>query len=58
MQCGRHVKDPSHGGSFKDHLLDCYRDFTDLHRLLRNEQFVHDSLLPHYRAQVSDEDLP
>lgn len=37
MQCGRHVKDPSHGGSFKDYLLDCYRDFTDLHGLLWDE---------------------
>ena len=58
MQCGRHVKDPSHGGSFKDHLLDYYRDFADLYRLLWNEQFAHDSLLPHYRTQVSVEDVP
>lgn len=58
MQCGQHDKDLSHGGSFKDHLLHCYRDFTDMHRLLWNEQFTYDSLLPHYRTQVSDEGLP
>ena len=58
MQCGRHVKDLSHGRSFEDHLLDFYGDFTNLHRLLWNEQFTYDSLLPHYRTQVSDEDLP
>ena len=58
MRCGRLVKDLSHGGSFEDHLLDCYRYFTDLHHLLWIEQFTHDSLLPHYTTQVSDEALP
>lgn len=54
MQCGRHIKDWSHGGPSENPLLECDRGFDDLHRLLWNEQFAFDSALPHYRTQVSD----
>lgn len=58
MRCGRHIKESSDGGSFKDSLLGRYRDFFGMHRLLWNEQFAFQSLLFHCRTQVSNFDLP